>query len=75
MTEMPSQKRCPKCRKTKSITEFGSHRGRPDGHQPTCKACVNAIFRERRSTPEGRAANVAAWYRSRDKSQRALGIS
>ena len=33
-------KRCPKCKKKKSVDDFWKQRGRPDGRQVYCKVCL-----------------------------------
>src|SRR5678809_410105 len=35
-----TEKRCPKCRKVKSIEAFHRDRSRPDGHEQYCRTCV-----------------------------------
>lgn len=37
------KKRCYKCKETKPITEFGKHRGRPDGLRAECRKCTRAL--------------------------------
>lgn len=58
----PVQKRCSKCKLTKSIEKFVRDRCRPDGFHVWCKDCLHPISRERvanlktRLTPEEKAA-------------------
>ncbi|WP_086848369.1 hypothetical protein [Amycolatopsis kentuckyensis] len=64
-------KHCPKCDKTKPLSEFYPNRkpvkGRP-GVKSACKACDNAARTGGRNVapkpPLPTAAELAAWYRS-----------
>lgn len=62
-------KRCPTCEATKSLSEFPRNRSTRDGHGGHCLVCHRERLRAYRSTPEGRAASSAAWYRSVAKAQ------
>ena len=46
-------KRCPRCGKTKSLSEFSSSKHTGDGLCCWCKECSNEISRNWRSTPSG----------------------
>lgn len=61
---LANPRRCAACKQTKPLDQFGAQRGRPNGRRGTCKGCVNERQRVRRSTPEGKAENLRAWYKS-----------
>ena len=51
-----TEKRCPRCRKTKALSEFNRDRSRPDGVQYCCRECWAARLEEKKSQlgPTGR---------------------
>ena len=36
---VPLKKKCPKCRRTRPLTEFYRNRSQPDGRHPICRVC------------------------------------
>lgn len=60
-------RRCPRCEQVKPLAEFPRHRSRADGHAAHCFPCHRENVAAYRATPEGKAANLRAWYRSTAK--------
>jgi hypothetical protein len=42
-------KQCPVCKENKTLESYSHKSGAKDGHQVTCKACVNAKLYKRNS--------------------------
>lgn len=51
---------CTGCRAMKNADEFHQHAGRPNGHQPYCKACRKA----KRKMGKHKPLDAGHWYRS-----------
>lgn len=51
-------KYCPKCDKTKRLTDFGPNRGRADGVHGYCKVCAKIYNSERHKMKQAKKAGV-----------------
>lgn len=59
------EKRCPKCKETKSVDEFYSDKSRPDGRKSWCKVCLRTgIKKWEKENPDKRKEYEKRW---RDK--------
>lgn len=56
ITEAQQMKRCPKCGKTKPVSEFGKNASRPDGFTDECRECRNIRHREWYASKRGKSA-------------------
>lgn len=60
-------KYCPKCGKTKPVTEFHIKRASKDGYNNYCKECVNAYAQHRRDTEPERIKEISAKTREKNR--------
>ena len=65
-------KTCPKCRKTKALSEFGKNALRKDGHTRLCKLCNNAYQRDLYARNRERYLAKRRRYRERHSSEALL---
>lgn len=45
-----THKTCARCRRTKPLPDFNRYTRSPDGHQPHCRDCSKAYYRQNRAT-------------------------
>ena len=48
--------RCPRCKETKTLSDFQKNRSTPDGRQGWCRICQNQAGRRYKKTDRGRAS-------------------
>ena len=63
------EKKCPKCKTVKQLSEFAKCRTRKDGHDTWCKACRNKAERDRNAADPTRASKKgkASYQRRKHK--------
>ena len=67
-----TDKRCPRCEKTKPISEFGTNKTRKDGLAGYCKECSHELYKGYRRTFFDRHpdAHRTAYYKHKDEALR-----
>lgn len=60
------EKRCPRCKETKPISDFGIDRRNKDGHNLYCKACKKLYNDEQK---EYRSAYMKKWHQEHPKAE------
>jgi len=70
--DLPTRKRCGRCKRIKLIDEFGRNRARADGLNERCKACHREAAREYRARHRDRLAALRRRQYARDGYARRL---